>query len=145
MGDIMEKEDEQIEERLAGRRHKEIKDLLGKLQPKEDTEMKQLIKSVHSALTNFKSNVSVESPKIDIPQSQVNVSVDNKEITGIIKDLVSRIETSNNSKIENNNKLIDKLDEWISESKRGKQFNINVKRNEMLPYRPIESINGEIK
>lgn len=145
MGDIMEQEDSQLEERIASRRHKEMLSEIKKLQPKDDAEMKQLIRSVHSALSNFKSNVSVESPEINIPQSNVQVNVDNKEITEAVRNLVERIETSNSYKVKSHEKLIEKLDEWIEESKRPKQFTMNVKRNDLLPHKPIESVSGEIK
>jgi hypothetical protein len=145
MGDIMEQEDSQLEERIASRRHKEMLNEIKKLQPKDDTEMKQLIRAVHSALSNFKTNVSVESPEINIPQSSVNVNVDNKEITEVVRNLVERIETSNDEKVKSHDKLIEKLDEWIEESKRPKQFTMSVKRNDLLPHKPIESVSGEIK
>lgn len=142
MGDLIDREDEKIEERIAAKRHKEMLTKLDKLQPKDDGELKQILRLLHSSIANFKSNVSVESPKIEIPKNDVTVNIDNDKIVSAIENLVTRIENSNKEKTESNDKLISKLDEWIAESKRPKSINMKVNRNIL---KNIESVDAKIQ
>jgi hypothetical protein len=130
----------ELDEKIAIRRHQEITDLLKGLKiqfnPKEDAELKELIRTQGEALSSFVRKVEeLQKPQIVPAKNEINVTTDNKEIAKSLNEISNRI-------IASNEKLISKIDEMIVESKRGKKFDMRVNRNNWSSY--IDSVNGTI-
>lgn len=128
-----------IGEVVARKRHKEILDALSSIVKsngkKDDSELKELLQK-HSVVLGelFQKLQEVSKPVLKSPDVVVNNR--NEEVVKSINDIADKI-------VSSNNELKKTIESYVAESKREKDFEFVVKRNNWSNF--IEKITGKIR